>query len=62
MSTIEKHDAADDLEEVIRLLPQRGVRDPELLRRIRERSARVLRQLGETNMAVELIQSARDEE
>ena len=61
MSTAEKHDMAADLEEVIRMIPYGGVKDPELIRRIQERSARVRATLPPTNIAVELIREARDE-
>ena len=62
MSVAEQNDLMADLEEVIRLIPSGGVRDPELLRRIQERSARVREELGPTNIAVEIIRAARDEE
>lgn len=55
-----------DLELVCRMLAHGGVRDPEVLRRIRERADRVrdrlFRQHGLLNIAVDLIREGRDEE
>jgi hypothetical protein len=61
MSTIEQHDVAADLEEVIRRIPHGGVKDPELIRRIQERTAKIRATLPPTNIAVELIRETRDE-
>jgi hypothetical protein len=60
MSTTEHTELA--LDDVIRLIPSGGVRDPEILRRIQERSAKIRERIGPTNIAVELIREARDEE
>jgi hypothetical protein len=60
MSTAERSDLA--LDDVIRLIPQGGVRDPEVLRRIQERSAKIRERIGPTDNAVELIRETRDEE
>ena len=62
MSTIEQHDVAADLEEVIRMIPHGGVKDPELIRRIQERTAKIRATLSPTNIAVELIRETRDEQ
>ena len=56
-----------DMEEVCRLISEgKRVNDPELLKRIRERSEEVRREMfekhGLTNIAVDLIREARDEE
>jgi hypothetical protein len=59
-------DILADLEEVCRQAASGGVRDPELLRRIQERSAKareeILRKHGVLNVAVDLIREIRDEE
>jgi hypothetical protein len=60
-------DAAADLEEVHRLLAEgRRVTDPELLRRIRERSERASQETferhGLLDIAVDLIRETRDED
>jgi hypothetical protein len=55
-----------DLEEVCRQAASGGNLDPELLRRVRERSALVQEELrqkyGQMNVAVDLIREIRDEE
>jgi hypothetical protein len=55
-----------DLEAVCKQIPAGGVTDPELLRRVRERSekarAEVLRRHGVLDVAADLIREARDEE
>ncbi len=55
-----------DLEEVCRQAASGGVPDPELLQRVRERSARVQEELrqkyGEMNVAVDLLREIRDQE
>jgi hypothetical protein len=55
-----------DLEEVCRQAASGGVPDPELLQRVRERSARVQEELrqkyGEMNVALDLLREIRDEE
>ena len=56
-----------DLEEVCRLIPEgKPVTDPTLLKRIYERAEQVRRTMlekhGMTNIAVDLIREARDEE
>jgi len=61
MSTVEQDELIADLEVVCRLVPSGGVRDPELLRRIQLRTAKIREELGPTNMAVELIRQAREE-
>ena len=61
MSTAERNDVIADLEEVIRMIPSGGVRDPELLRRIQERSAKIRATLPTTDIAVQLIRETRDE-
>lgn len=50
------------LDDVIRLIPKGGVRDPEILRRIQDRSEKIRERIGPTNIAVELIREGRDEE
>ena len=58
--------ATADLAEILRLSEQGPVRDPELLRRVEERSRRVQDDLrhnyGELDVAVDLIREIRDEE
>ena len=55
-----------DLEEVCQQAAAGGVRDPDLLRRVKERSAQVrqelLRKHGLLNVAVDLVREVRDEE
>jgi hypothetical protein len=55
-----------DLEEVCRQAATGGVRDPELTRRIQERSEKARQELlerhGVLNIAVDLIRETRDEE
>jgi hypothetical protein len=65
MATIEKPCTESDLEEVYRLLALgKSVTDPELIRRIRERSAAARRAVFERNglldVAVPSIRSLRD--
>jgi hypothetical protein len=72
MATVEAQSAipADemaDMEEVCRLISEgKRVTDPALLKRIRERAEQVRRAMlekhGVTNIAVDLIREARDEE
>lgn len=58
-------DIMADLEEVCRHVTTGGVRDPELIRRIQERSEEARRELlerhGVLNIAVDLIREIRDE-
>ncbi len=58
-------DAMADLEAVLMHLEMGGVKDPELLKRIEERSrairARVLQEHGVLDVAVDLVREARDE-
>ena len=55
-----------DLEQVLRQSERGIVRDPELVKRVMERSRRVQEQLrqryGEMNIAVDLVREIRDEE
>jgi predicted thioredoxin/glutaredoxin len=72
MATVERASAIPpeemaEMEEVCRLISKgQRVTDPDLLRRIRERSEEVRREMfekhGLTNIAVDLIREARDEE
>jgi hypothetical protein len=60
-------DAMADMEEVMRLIGEgKRVTDPALLKRIHDRAEAVRREMfekhGLTNIAVELIREARDEE
>lgn len=59
-------DVLADLEEVCRQAAVGGVKDPELLRRIQERSEKARREIlqkhGVLNVAVDLIREGRDEE
>ena len=59
-------DILADLKEVCRQAASGGVRDPELLRRIQERSAKareeILQKHGVLNVAVDLIREIRDED
>jgi hypothetical protein len=65
-STVIPPEILADLEEVVRQAASGGVRDPELLRRVYERSAQVQEELrkkhGVLDVAVELIREIRDEE
>lgn len=55
-----------DLEEVCRQAAAGGVRDPELLRRVYERSAKVRQEIldkhGVLDVAVDILREIRDEE
>ena len=67
MTNIEKPSAEADIAEVARLVSEgKRVTDPELLRRIQERSdalqREMLRTQGLTNIAVDLVREIRDEE
>jgi hypothetical protein len=70
MAHIEKNvipaDILADLEEVARQAASGGVSDPELLRRVRERSEQVRREIlqkhGRLNVAVDLVREIREEE
>jgi len=72
MATVEKNDAAAippdilaDLKEATRQAAAGGVKDPELLRRITERSEQVqqeiLRKHGVLDVAVDLVRETREE-
>lgn len=58
-------DIMADREEVCRRVATEGIRDPELIRRIQERSEEARRELlerhGVLNIAVDLIREIRDE-
>jgi predicted thioredoxin/glutaredoxin len=67
MATIDEPSSQSDLEEVCRLLAEgKKVTDPQLLRRIRERSEQATREVfekhGLLNIAVDLIREGRAEE
>lgn len=67
MTDLEKPTSEDDIAEVARLVSEgKRVTDPELLRRIRERSdalrQEMLRTQGLTDVAVDLVREIRDEE
>jgi hypothetical protein len=67
MTTIDEPSPQSDLEEVCRLIAKgERVTDPELLRRIRERSEQATREVfekhGLLDIAVDLIRQGRDEE
>jgi len=67
MNQHEKPTAEADMEEVCRLVSEgKRVTDPDLRRRIFERSDAIRREMlarnGLTNVAVDLIREARDEE
>lgn len=55
-----------DLEAVIRAATTGGVRDPELIRRVRERADMVRQEIlekhGVLNVAADLVRESRDEE
>ncbi len=66
MATIDKSSAQADLEEVCRLIAEgKKVTDPDLRKRIEERSGRATREVfekhGLLNVAVDLIREGRDE-
>jgi hypothetical protein len=67
MATIDKPSPQTDLEEVCRLIAEgKKVTDPDLLKRIQERSEQatheVFEKLGLLDVAVDLIREGRDEE
>jgi predicted thioredoxin/glutaredoxin len=67
MATIDEPSPLSDLEEVCRLVAEgKKITDPDLLRRIRERSEQVTHEIyekhGLLNIAVDLIREGRDEE
>jgi hypothetical protein len=67
MATVAKSSPEGDLEEVCRLIAEGGkITDPELLKRVRERSDQAAREVfekhGLLNVAVDLIREGRDEE
>ncbi len=67
MDTIDESSPQADLREVCRLIAEgKRVTDPELLRRIRQRSEQATREVferhGILNIAVDLIREGRDEE
>jgi len=67
MATIDKSSAQADLEEVCRLIAEgKKVTDPDLLKRIGERSEpatrKVFEKYGLLNVTVDLIREGRDEE
>ena len=67
MATVEKPSPQTDLEEVCRLIAEgKKVTDPDLLKRIRERSEQATREVfekhGLLDVAVDLIREGRDEE
>jgi hypothetical protein len=67
MTNLEEPTAEDDIAEVARLVSEgKRVTDPELRRRIRERSdalrQEMLRTQGLTNVAVDLVREIRDKE
>jgi hypothetical protein len=66
MATIDKPSALANLEEVCRLVAEgKKVTDPDLLKRIQERSEQATREVfekhGLLNVAVDLIREGRDE-
>ena len=66
MNHLEQAQADADIAEVVRLVAEgKRVTDPELLRRIRQRSdalrQEMLRSQGLTNLAVDLVKQSRDE-
>lgn len=66
MATIDKPSPQADMEEVCRLMAEgKKVTDPELLKRIQERSEQASREVfekhGLLNVAVDLIREGRDE-
>ena len=67
MATIDKPSPQTDLEEVCRLIAEgKKVTDPDLLKRIQERSEQATREVFEKHslldVAVDLIREGRDEE
>jgi hypothetical protein len=67
MATIDESSAQADLEEVCRLIAEgKKVTDPDLLKRIEERSEQATREVfekhGLLNVTVDLIRAGRDEE
>ena len=67
MATETKPSAQDDLQEVCRLIAEgKRVTDPDLLKRVQERSEQATREVfekhGVLNIAVDLIREGRDEE
>jgi hypothetical protein len=67
MGIIDKSSPQTDLEEVCRLIAEgKKVTDPDLLKRIRERSEQATREVfekhGLLDVAVDLIREGRDEE
>jgi hypothetical protein len=67
MATIDESSAQADLEEVCRLIAEgKKVTDPDLLKRIEERSEQATREVfekhGLLNVTVDLIREGRDEE
>jgi hypothetical protein len=67
MATIDEPSPQSDLEEVCRLISAgKRVTDPDLLRRIQQRSEQATREVferhGILNIAVDLIREGRDEE
>ena len=67
MATIDKPSPQTDLEEVCRLIAEgKKVTDPDLLKRIQERSEQATREVfekhGLLDVAVDLIREGRDEE
>ncbi len=67
MATIDKISPQTDLQEVCRLIAEdKKVTDPDLLKRIRERSEQATREVfekhGFLDVAVDLIRGGRDEE
>jgi hypothetical protein len=66
MNQVERAQAEADITEVVRLVVEgKRVTDPELLRRIRQRSdalrGEMLKTQGLTDVAVELVKESRDE-
>jgi hypothetical protein len=67
MATIDKPPVYVDLEDVCRLIAEgKNVTDPDLLKRVQERSEQATREVfekhGLLNVAVDLIREGRDEE
>jgi hypothetical protein len=67
MNQVERAQAEADIAEVVRLVAEgKRVTDPELLRRIRQRSdglrGEMLKSQGLTDLAVDLVRESRDED